>query len=366
MKRTLLAALAIVLVCACASQSAKKSDEPAGPYYSSEAGESPVGVIPAGSLRDTKRNKDVPFYIEYPTRGGPHPVIIFSHGYGVSPSRAYVGLTSYWASHGYVVIKPSHADAGALTAEELRDPTKLAGQITPADWRNRVEDLRFLIDSLEPLAQQYPELQGKMDANRIGVGGHSYGAFTAQLLAGARTFSGTTPTSYADSRVKALLALSPQGTGESRGLTRESFAEIRVPALFMTGTLDKGSNEGEDADWRRQAFEYSPPGDKWFISLAGANHFTFTGGFRPPPTTVERPITPPPTRRDPRDPVRPDPEDHAPALGARNNILQDRNIFNLVKSGTRGFWDLYLKSEPKAREYLTALSQRKDLTVASK
>jgi predicted dienelactone hydrolase len=367
MKR-ILCAFAILLS-ACASQPSKDQQPAAqdtGLRYSAEPGESPVGVIPAGALRDSARNKDVGLYIEYPTRGGPHPVIIFSHAYGASPARSYVGLSAYWASHGYVVIKPTHNDAGRLTAEDLGDPAKLAEAVTAAGARDRADDIRLILDSLSTLEQQYPELQGKMDAARIGVGGHSYGAFAALLLAGARTFIGATPASAADPRVKVVLALSPQGVGESRGLTRESWTEVRIPVLFMTGSNDRGANEGEDEAWRRQAFELSPAGDKWFISIAGANHFTFTGGFRPPPTQRERVVSAPPTRRDPRDPVRPSAEDHAPQLGARSNILQDRNIFNVVKSATRAFWDAYLKNEPKGREYLTSLSTRQDLTIATK
>src|SRR5690242_3909289 len=73
----------------------------------------PVGAIPSATLHDAQRNKDLTMAIEYPTRGGPYPVIVFSHGYG-SSSEGYVALTEYWTGHGYVVIKPSHADANAL------------------------------------------------------------------------------------------------------------------------------------------------------------------------------------------------------------------------------------------------------------
>src|SRR5258708_5035750 len=53
-------------------------------FYSSSAGPVPVGAIPNAVLHDAQRNKDVGMVIEYPTRGGPHPIIIFSHGYGGS------------------------------------------------------------------------------------------------------------------------------------------------------------------------------------------------------------------------------------------------------------------------------------------
>src|SRR6202030_2992078 len=84
------------------------------PSYGFEMGTSPVGVIPSAILHDGARNKDLEVSIEYPTRGaGPFPIIIFSPGYGGS-DHGYEGLISYWTSYGYVCIRPTHADAGAL------------------------------------------------------------------------------------------------------------------------------------------------------------------------------------------------------------------------------------------------------------
>src|SRR5439155_902304 len=125
---------------------------------------------------------------------------------------------------------------------------------------------------------RFPELRGKMDRNQIGVGGHSYGGFTAMLISGARTFSNP-PLSMADPRVRAALVMSPQGTAQNRGLTPQSWSDVRIPVMYMTGTNDRGAAESETPDWRRQAFEYSPPGDKYFVLIPGANHISFTGAL---------------------------------------------------------------------------------------
>src|SRR5688572_97186 len=94
MKRFLTVVFCVAFLSGCASK--PQTDTPAdiaaaGAAYSSAPGSNPVGVIPAGAglIRDTKRNKDVPLAIEYPTKPGPHPVIIFSHNYG-GMSRGYV------------------------------------------------------------------------------------------------------------------------------------------------------------------------------------------------------------------------------------------------------------------------------------
>src|SRR5438128_7514601 len=111
-------ALSLLFLCAasCASGPNQPATAPVAMKvgnYNAEMGPSPVGVIPAATLHDAQRNKDVEASIEYPTRGGPFPIIVFSHGYGGS-DRGYEPLISYWTSNGYVCIRPSHADAGAL------------------------------------------------------------------------------------------------------------------------------------------------------------------------------------------------------------------------------------------------------------
>ena len=353
-----------ILAAACASQPSPDESKPADTAkvaYTGQPGETPVGVIPAGSLLDTQRNKFIQLSVDYPTRGGPNPVIIFSHGFGATP-RGYTALSSYWASHGYVVIRPTHADAGKLV--NVREAAETWNAQTPEEWRNRVRDVTSIIDSLPALEQQYPELQGKMDKERIGVGGHSYGAYTALLIAGMTTsVGGTAPVSYADPRVKAVIAMSPQGPSPSRGLTRESFASIRIPVFFMTGSEDKGIGEGEDAAWRRLSYELSAPGDKWFMEIQGANHFAF----------VERTFDPsllPPTSRE----TAVEQSRQTEAERRRNMIRQNtpagfergRNTVNLIRSTALAFWEAYLKNEARGREYLSRLKERTDVKAESK
>lgn len=370
---------------------------PAGNPYSLEAKTIPVGVIPAAVLHDPQRNKDIEMSIEYPTHDGPYPVIIFSPGYG-SSRAGYVALSSYWASRGYVVIKPSHADSQALREvmrqreEERRaagerrsqrgqggrqqpapqqagpfraDPAEVWQSQTAAEWRNRVADIVFIIDSLPRLIEQYPEIKERADTSRIGAGGHSYGAFTAMLAGGVRTFSGTNAAAYSDARVKAVVAMSPPGPGAERGLTRESWADLRIPTLFLTGTRDIGANESEDAAWRRQAFELSPAGDKWFVSIQGAGHSAFTGqmadfgGYGP-----ERPAEMPyPTNRPPVGGSYPQQQ---PTPRSAMPILPGAGLSATVRTISLAFWDAYLKNDAPGRDYLGKLRGRGDVEVASK
>jgi len=382
MKRIALT-LAIIAAAGCSSSPQQKTaptPQPASyaPSYAFEMGSSPVGVIPSALLRDATRNKDVEVSIEYPTRGtGPFPIIIFSPGYGGS-SHAYEALISYWTSYGYVCIRPMHADAGALrdTMSDLlqmhptdrrpnqrertppnpdtlaRTRPNLAEAIWDKErepqWRDRVRDVTVIIDSLNDLEKNYPELVGKMDHTRIGVGGHSYGAFTAMLVGGAKTFSNP-PVSGGDPRVTAIVAMSPQGVASNRGLTTESWRDLHVPAMFMTGTRDYGANESESPDWRSTAYENSPAGDKYFVLIRNAGHMTFTGlasglgGEQQNDRTREAPIVDPRTGQV---------LNAVPQANTRGGMVSDRGTFGSIRSISLMFWDAYLKNKADAKALL--------------
>lgn len=396
MKRCLVLMLSALALAGCASRSDNNTDPNAVPViknpYSLEGTTIPVGVIPATTLHDSRRDRDVSFSIEYPTRGGPYPVIIFSPEYGGSRA-SYVALSAFWAGHGYVVIKTSHADAGATRAaieqqmQERRaamnpqnrngrrgrnerqdmgqfqsmpfhaDPsTAWEAEQTGADWANRASDIRFIIDSLPQLVAQYPEIKDRSDATRIGVGGHAYGALTALMTAGVD--------GNADPRVKAVEAMSPPGALPIRGLTAASFASLHVPTLFLTGSRDFGAIESEDLAWRKQGFDASPPGDKWFVSIQGAGRSAFTGsvgdfGYRPNQQPVDMPY---PTNRPPIGGAYPQQQ----TMPRNAPVIMSGPSTGSVRTISLAFWDTYLKSNQAGREYMDKLKSRGDVQVETK
>src|SRR5205085_1277074 len=135
----------------------------------------------------------------------------------------------------------------------------------------------FLLDSLAEIENRIPALKGRLDRVRVGVGGHSYGAYTSQMIGGAtlKLPGEATRRSFADKRVVAVLLMSAQGR-DRIGLTDGSWDSLRVPMMLMTGSEDTG-RAGQSPDWRLEPYKFSPPGDKYAVFIEGANHLSFTG-----------------------------------------------------------------------------------------
>jgi dienelactone hydrolase len=367
MRRILLPVLLALSLISCASRDAAlDTDQTPRSRYTGDVGESPVGVIPEGALRDNARNRELGMAIEYPTRPGPHPLIVFSHGFGSLP-REYAGLSSFWASQGYVVVRPVHADAGkTLSATGARQAWESQGA---ADWTGRVQDVLLVIDQLDQLEQRYPELQGKIDRARIGVGGHSYGAMTAMLLGGMQTQPGGA--NYADPRIKAIVAMGPPGPGTSRGLTDQSWAQLTKPVLFIVGTAENGVDETETPEWRRRAYELSPAGDKWLVVLEGGGYSAYTGRMSPAATGSRQVISEPmdnpgtdPKRIPNQPPVVSGPAQTRPREGVEG--LRTRGAFFTVKALSLAFWDTYLRDSAEGRTALEAGGSRGGVTLEKK
>lgn len=357
-RRLILSAAIATLVAACASSprtapgappSDPREDDPTFRYGNNRPGPSPVGVIPDVTLNDPQRNRDFRITIEYPIRGGSHPLIVVSHGSGLS-NRSYPGLTAHWASYEYVVIRVAHADNDVNI-----------DAMTTALWRDRVRDVTFTLDSLASLAERYPELQGKIDATRIGVAGHARGAVTALMLGGLRTFPGAV--TFADPRVKAVAAMSPAGPQQAWGLTDESFAEVRVPALFVTGTRDVGATETETVEWRQQAFQLAPAGDKWLVTIEGAAASTFTGIAAPLPRDASGQILQP-TRQIGGATSQQVEQDRMNR--ARNAGYSQRVLFAQSRALVLAFFDNYLKGNAAGRSFLLEADAREHMAVQTR
>jgi predicted dienelactone hydrolase len=340
LRRQLLLSFAVL-----ASLVSVRADEPSA--YKLADGPFTVQTADDITIQDTERKKELHVKVYYPKGDGPFPVIVFSHGFGADKD-AFAPIGKHWASHGYVSIHPQHADGGlkdrlrntkgndkedwpdsdakravGFDREKLLERLKQGGGFqgmggSPNQIADRVRDVSAVIDSLDHIAGKLPNLKGKLDREKIGVSGHSYGACVSMLLGGATIDVDGKAKSFADPRVKCVVPISAAGTGEY-GLTKESWKACNCPAFYITGTKD--IRPGHEFSWRKEPFDLSPKGDKFLLIVDGANHFSFGGG----PSDVAR-------------------------FGA--GIGGVAVATNFVKTSSTAFFDAYLKGDIKAQAFL--------------
>src|SRR5262249_46511497 len=144
--------------------SAARGEPAAAPeaLYQSTPGPYAVRTID-DEWHDAARNRDVPVRIYLPrpagvagtkarTLGGPHPVIVFSHGLGGSRNN-YGYFCNHLASHGYIVIAPTHAGSDTRSLIEYRHRATGGGWLKDSisdakNLRDRPRDISFVIDQI--------------------------------------------------------------------------------------------------------------------------------------------------------------------------------------------------------------------------
>jgi dienelactone hydrolase len=167
-------------------------------------------------------------------RSGSYPLVVFSHGFG-GHRRQSTFLCTHLASHGYLVAAMDHTGntivemVQMMMASQAGSPPPDPAAVLPEMLAARPADVVFVIDRL--LEDAPNEIGVRIDRERIGMSGHSFGGWTT-LVATAR-----------DRRIRAALPLAPAG-----GWTRLPSAPLaealdfswgrEVPTLFLVAELD--------------------------------------------------------------------------------------------------------------------------------
>lgn len=184
--------------------------------------------------------------VRYPPAGSAYPLIVFGHGFTLTPAL-YARLLRVWTEAGYVVAAPVFPLGNAAAP----------GGPNESDIINQPRDLSFVITRLLAV------LHGKIDPSRIAVAGQSDGAETALAVAYDRRFR--------DPRVRAAIVLSGAafpGMG--------AFPLHGPPLLAVQGTADTINAPATTAGFFRLARR-----PKFLLWLLGASHL--------PPYTDEQP-----------------------------------------------------------------------------
>jgi dienelactone hydrolase len=187
--------------------------------------------------------------------GGPFPLVIFGHGFAVTP-QIYAPLLRAWARAGYVVAAPVFP---------------LGNQNAPGgpnenDLVNQPGDVSFVISQLLT-ADQVSDgfFNGLIDSHRIAVSGQSDGGDTA--------LSAAYDSRFFDHRIRAAVILSGQ---EIPGVGGYDFPAPSPPLLATQGLADTINLPSTT-----YAFFNAARSPKYLLALPGAQHL--------PPYTNEQP-----------------------------------------------------------------------------
>lgn len=224
---------------------------------------------------------------------GRFPLIALSHGTGGSAMQmAWLG--TYLAARGYIVVAVNHPGNNAVTGYTTQG--FIEGWERARDISTAVTDL--LADS---------RFGTKIDPDRIGAAGFSYGGYTMMELAGATTDwnriltwcdqrkGGCDPPempnlmeklktikqqpdvqqalrhaedSYRDPRIRAVFAIAP---AVAQAFTPESLQRITIPVEIVAGDGDHIAPPTENG----QFFAANIRGAKLTILPGGVGHYTF-------------------------------------------------------------------------------------------
>lgn len=235
--------------------------------------DSPIVSVKPVTVASPGRGIDITLRVSAPVDGADLPVILFSHGYGESLS-GYGPLTDHLASSGFVVIQPTYLDSRSIGLPE-DSPRR------PGIWRQRATDATTILDHLDDVLAAIPGLRERVDIDRIGAVGHSFGGQTTGILLGLRVIDPETGAidDLRDHRVKAgvLMATAGRGTdlspfaAEHLPFMNPVFDQMAAPALVVLGDRDDSPLSTRGPDWSADPYTDSP-GEKHLLTLVGGEH----------------------------------------------------------------------------------------------
>ncbi|NEJ69573.1 dienelactone hydrolase [Rhizobium phaseoli] len=208
-----------------------------------------------------------------PANGSSLPIVLLSHGFGPSnyiPSKdGYAHLAQFWAERGFAVIQPTHASSrvGGL-------PSDAPG--APFFWRERVEEMKAILDHLPEVERRAPAVSGRLDDLRIAAAGHSFGGHTVGLLLGARLDG----EDFSDPRISAGILLAAPGRG-GQDMTEEyaarfpffdlDFSSLTTRSLVVCADADDPHFTTRGPEWHADAY-YDGPGAEALLMMHGVGH----------------------------------------------------------------------------------------------
>lgn len=227
---------------------------------------------------------------------GKFPIVFYSHGATGSGTSSFF-ICELLAKNGYIVVAPDFLDTVYVT--RIDQPVPFDSYL----WMRTDQYISFLRElGLNKASKEgrtmfaYRPAQLKqtmvktfalnkdsnsflfnhIDENQIGLFGHSFGAWTSVLLAGA------SPELH-DNRVKAVAALSgPVNEHVYAVASDNDLNSVNVPILFEYGDQEPAKGRRDD---KKFLFDKAKS-PKMLISIKDADHLSFSGGVKGEHKTV--------------------------------------------------------------------------------
>lgn len=249
-----------------------------------------------GTVEDATHGRTIPVRVRYPMEpaaaGLALPIVVWVHGGNADPDGR--NGSQQWSETlvraGYIAVHFSVMPRNAAQREALWSEFGLdAGQGSSCGFNvvyvDRPRDTIAVLDALPMLGVLIPALANAIDLSRVAVAGHSFGAYTARAVAGARLDLCPTgvgapagwayhDTTFRDPRPLAFVALSPQGPGRF-AFFEQSFSTLDRPDFMATGAAD--ATPGEAPADRLRSYELIAPRSKYllYIDSPRATHGSF-------------------------------------------------------------------------------------------
>jgi dienelactone hydrolase len=203
-----------------------------------------------------------------------YPVVILRAG-GGALSSDYTTLAEDLASHGYIVVSFDAPYRTVITAfpdgrvalraaggDFDRMPSSATQHLVTQLMSAWIADFKFVLDQLQELNanDRTGRFKGKFDMQKVGIAGHSLGGATAAQFC------------HDDPRCTAGIDIDgmPFGNVIQEGLHQ--------PFFFLMSDHSKESGlEPQTVERNIESiYDHVPEGKRWGMTIAGANHFTFS------------------------------------------------------------------------------------------
>ena len=203
-----------------------------------------------------------------------YPVLILRAG-GGALSSDYTTVAEDLASHGYIVVSFDAPYRTVITAfpdgrvalraaggDFDRMPSSATQHLVTQLMSAWIADFKFVLDQLQELNanDRTGRFKGKFDMQKVGIAGHSLGGATAAQFC------------HDDPRCTAGIDIDgmPFGNVIQDGLHQPFF-------FLMSDHSKESGSEPKTVERNIESiYDHVPEGKRWGMTIAGANHFTFS------------------------------------------------------------------------------------------